>query len=397
MKNMISLFLLMILMSFQSVAQKDSTETYKESTYTEEEQFDFYFYLIADSIMTAVFENNNACLDLMFDMDAFLEKILIKKPEDTFITNWNNEFSKGFGKKFKFSNWIINTADLPYLDYVNHYVGIDEEVHIILRKYGDGMTYLDLQMEWINEEYKITDVYSFSSGETISETIKNNYSILMKEEIKRLFPDSKFNSTGITIEDFRNLNKIEELRKTRGYQEAFELLDKISEEAMQLKSFKMAKVLITAELDEKDYLEAMTEYENAFPDDPSLYLMALDKYFLMEDYDKALTYVNKLDVKVGIDIYLDYYRANIAMAQNDLGKAEKYLDDLLIEFPLVGDIYNQLIYVLDQEQKFEKEIEVLEKYIENFEIVLEDLFEALETDDYKLVHTKIYSTWKNSK
>ncbi len=387
-----ALFLLMVFLSVSAFSQQDTTETY-----TEEERIDLYFYFFADSIMTAVFEKNTACLDSMFDMDAFFEKILVEKPDDTFITTWNKEFSKSFASSFKFSNWLINSADLPYLDYVNHYIGIDEEIHIILRKYGDGMTYLDLQMEWINDQYKITDVYSFSSGETISETIKNNYSILMKEEIKRVFPESKFNSTGITLADFQNLNKIEELRTTGENEEAFDLFKNISPEAKNLKSFRMAKILVTAELEETKYLEAMTEYEQAFPEDPSLYLMALDKYFLMEDYEKALAYVNKLDVKVGIDVYLDFYRANIAVAQNDLDKAEKYLDNLIIEFPLVGEIYNQLIYVLDLGQKFEKQIQVLEKYVETFEVSLEDLFFALEKDDYQLVHSELYKTWKNSK
>lgn len=141
------------------------------------------------------------------------------------------------------------------------------------------------------------------------------------------------------------MGKVQEVVITGDYQKANEIFQDLPAEIANQKAFQALKVQIAFKLDEKLYFETMDEYIKTFPNDPSIYLISIDKYLMGKEFDEAMAMVDSLDVSLYGDEFLDLYRGNISLLKGDILNAEKYFIRLLEYFPDYLDVYDSLLKV----------------------------------------------------
>jgi len=81
------------------------------------------------------------------------------------------------------------------------------------------------------------------------------------------------------------------------------------------------------------YREAVEAFQAAFPKANNLPLIMMSYHFLGQDFPKAAKAVDQLDQQVGGDPYLNLFRANIAMGQNDAEAARGFVETLIKALP----------------------------------------------------------------
>ena len=81
------------------------------------------------------------------------------------------------------------------------------------------------------------------------------------------------------------------------------------------------------------YRRAVEAFQTTFPKADNLPLLLMDYHFLKQDYPKTAKAVDQLDQQVGGDPYLNLFRANIAIGQNDAEAARGFVETLIKALP----------------------------------------------------------------
>ena len=314
MKKWMTLFLLM---TFSTVIL---------SAQTEEEEWDSYLNYYADTLAYTIRQDDTTFLNSLFDEELFLQKILLQK-EDKNIQSFNKSYSRKLKKELNLGKMIVNAVDTGHYDFVNQYTSVDGDIHMIFRLLGlDGkFNYHDFQLEWVDSLYKITDVYFYANGEKLSETLQTIYRNLLRGALDVKVGNSRNNNAEKEVNKFVEIKKLLNQEK---YKEANLLYQTIPEKFRQERIYKYWRIKIAENLSNQEYSEAITDYNNSYPDDPSFFFLAFDKALVEENWDPALKYLNKLDISVGLDPFLDYYRGLIYFSNDDLPNAFEYFSKI---------------------------------------------------------------------
>ena len=377
-----SLFFISILISVSSLAQS--------------EEDDYWISYMGDSIARSLI-SDGVFVDTLFNKEAFFEKIIIKK-DDKNIKDFNDYFINGLFKNFSIGR-IFSKAikkEESYYDYLNHYIDVDDNMHILCRLFSPegGINYHDFQLTYIDSSYQIVDMYVYFSGENLTETYRQVYENLLRERLERITGVSNKSETQSSLD---MLQKARDLNDAGKVEEGIALFYKIPKKYQEQRHFRFWKVDLTLDLEDvQQYKDAMKEFEEAHPDDPSLFLLAIDKYTVLGDYQQALRYVNKLDLKVGLDPLLNYYRGIISYELNDYEKAVNYYEKTL-ENASFNRLYILLFSLYYEMERYAKAIETLDRFQEDIGLE-KDVIEAwVEEDFVDFAKRKAYLDWKKSK
>ncbi|KAB2916898.1 MAG: hypothetical protein F9K23_06775 [Bacteroidetes bacterium] len=218
-----------------------------------------------------------------------------------------------------------------------------------------GLNYFDFAVIKNKKgEVKIGDLYTFSMVDNMSNIIG---SLLISA-----MPDG-FGASDKGLE--KTVKAVKTMTKAKN-EGKFEVVlaeyNKLSPENKKQKMFLGMRLNAAQSVSIEEYKAAMDDYYAAFPNEPGLSLMMIDKYFLEEDYEGALSAVNKTDSLVGGDTYLEQYRGNIYTYLDDYEKAEASLKRYLANFPKSADAYPTYVSLLAANGKYPLAVETLKKW-----------------------------------
>ena len=363
------------------------------SAQSEEEEWDNYFYYYADTLAQTLRNDDTTFLNSIFDEDRLLQKILIQRDDEN-IQSFNKEYTVKLKNEFNIGSIIVEAIDTGHYDFVNHYTSIEGDLHLIFRLLGlDGaFNYHDFQLEWfeVDSVYKVTDVYFYGNGEKVSETLQMIYKNLLRGALDVKTGDSKINKAGLINNKFI---KIKSLLATQKYEEAKELYFTIPEKLREQRIYKYWKIEILSNFENQEYIDAINDYNNSYPDDPSFFLLAYGKALLEEDWEAALKYVNKIDISVGLDPFLDYYRGVIFFSKKDYKKAQEKFEiaQARYEFEL---LYDYLLDIYISTNQNEKAIKILNDYLSDFSYSKEDLIKWVQKSYPEFSKLSEFLTWE---
>ncbi|MFK7774993.1 MAG: hypothetical protein AB8F94_22830 [Saprospiraceae bacterium] len=340
------------------------------SAQTEEEEWDSYLNYYADTLAYTIRQDDTTFLNSLFDEELFLQKILLQK-EDKNIQSYNKIYSRKLKKEMNLGEMIVNAVDTGHYDFVNQYTSVDGDIHMIFRLLGmDGkFNYHDYQLEWADSLYKITDVYFYANGEKLSETLQTIYRNLLRGALDVKVGNSQSNDAQKEVNKFVEIKK---LLNEKEYQEANLLYQTIPEKVREERIYKYWRIRIAENLSNQEYADAITDYNNSYPDDPSFFFLAFDKALVEENWDLALKYLNKLDISVGLDPFLDYYRGLIYFSNDDLPNAFEYFSKIQKDYSFEL-LYDFLLDICITTKRNIKAVEVLNDYLSDFNYVKSDL------------------------
>lgn len=351
---------------------------------------------IGYAIDSTLYAGDATYINKILDVDAILDKALVKV-DDSKIQQYNKDFAEGFKSSFDFGAAILRELgeDGNY-DFVKSYVKNGNEYHLIFRLYAeDGLNYHDYKLSENGGEVKISDMYLYLSGENFSKTLSDIY----KRAIQSVSSDGVFKKLfkKTYIDDLGNLKKIKDLMRVGKYKEAYDVYKNVNSESRKEKIFMISALQVASNLDDSVYEEVIKQYEELFPNDPSLYLISIDGAVIKEDFEKAYELVNKLDRSLGGDDFLDLYRANVLYAKNDFEGATKYARKLVDNYPGFIEAHTTLLTILIERNQINEAIKALENFYDIFELTKEDMREAMEGDFPNFVKTKEYIAWMKKK
>lgn len=352
--------------------------------------------IIADSIESSLANLDKTYLNSLFKADAILNKFLYNDTSNSFYAEFNKGFSTGFRNRFDFGETLLLELKKDgHYNYLRYWKEDDESYHILFRLYADsGLNYHDYKIVKQNENFLIDDVYIYLAGETFSQSIGRVYGAFLLQRVKEKMGDT---IDKLNLIQIQKITDIKVLLNENKYEEALKIYNSVPDFVKKEKPFRLIKIFITQNLEEEKYLEAMDEYANAFPNDPSQYLTAIDRYFLQKNYEKTLEMIDSIDSKVGGDDFLDIHRANVYYQKGDLDASEYYFKRLTENYPYFVDGYDSLLSVYIIKENYKEAVNILDILIEEFSYSKESLVEAIESNFETFFKSPVFNKWKAKK
>lgn len=337
-----------------------------------------------------------------FDKDRFTEKIILSSKEtndNKKIKQFNTSFKTGFFKGFNsFPLKIMESMDNDNsYDIVNYYYSdVEKRYHLLFRMFSneEGLNYHDYQLNYVNEKFLIEDLYIYSTGEYLSDTLRQLYLMSIPEKYMEEIDISKEKAGSIFfIVEYKQLVDKEE------YKKALDLLNNLEGEIKNQKIFYTLKIQVASEINEVYYMEAIDELLKKFPNDPSTQLMAVDYYVMLKDYNATMSALDTLQ-EVTEDDFVEYVKGNMAWEFEDYEGAEKAYTYIMNEYPNYLMAKLNLLYMYDLLEKHEDNISLLNKIIDSEEFTKQELIDFIDdkTNEFDhLPNAAIYKKWKEKK
>lgn len=310
------------------------------------------------------------------DFTTKIEKIIKEKNEAKFdaligTKTFSNKFkSDNDGKLFleeaiksaKLSQQIIAVG-------VNNYSFVksfneNNKTFLIYRLITEdqGLNYHELELCKENGVVKIADIFIYLTGENLSESLITIYKSLMVQRNKLSnAEEAKLFKTMSTL-----MPEIKKLTQSGQHEKAYQKILSAPAFMKSLKMFQLNKILVAQNLsDEKLYSDAIDEFKNNYPNAKNLNLLLIDGYLLKKQYDNAGTSIDKLDISLGGDPYLDYYRYLLSNLKNDTTASMKYIEAAGAALPNLQHVQLELMLNLKEAMKEEQLKKVLVAYKAN--------------------------------
>lgn len=219
----------------------------------------------------------------------------------------------------------------------------DKNQHLVFRMYADSkLNYHDFEVIKKKDQVKISDAFIYMTGENLSATLAESAQLMTK---------NYDNLTEVDKTRLENIKRIRQLLNQEEYTKANSLYKQLPAILKQTKLFQMMRIQIAAGMGNEEYLKAMTDYQQAYPNAPNVYLLMIDAYILKEEYANALQAVNQLDSLINKDLFLDYYRGLIYKLMGNKEKQREHFELLNANMPAFSDgTLELLVTYLDAEE-----------------------------------------------
>jgi hypothetical protein len=231
----------------------------------------------------------------------------------------------------------------------------DNIQHLVFRSYNDQFNYHDIELFRKGDKIKIADIYIYATGENLSNTLAQSLLSMNKQVNKKDFEPR----------DVQKVQLIKNYILQNEHQKADELFKQLPSFIRRQKLYKYIYIQIASGLGTEKYLEALTKFQQEYPDSPNMYLLMLDAYFLKQDYAGAMQCINKLDSLIDKDPFLDYYRALIYKQSKDRPNTFASLERLHKNMPEFTDGTVELICYYAEEKQFDKAVPLTKQYIKS--------------------------------
>jgi tetratricopeptide (TPR) repeat protein len=325
----------------------------------------------------------------LFDKESFA-KLFLKKTTKKKIHEFNVGFFSGFARRFNFGELLIEQkSGGGSYEFIRAYQDENKDFRILFRLYNEGLNYHDYLIKKVNGEPKIIDMYIYMSGENLSDTYRTYYKNLLSSA--NILNNDTADFT--LLKDVQKLDEIRSLNTSGNYKEAHDLYGTISNKSKRTKTFKLLNIMVSYSLSEEAYKEAIKDYEDKFPNDPSLYLISLDGLILNKEFDKSLANLNKLDEALGGDPFLHFIRGNIYYYKKDYDNALGKFAITNLEYPDFIDAYDSALGIYLETNNHKKVIEILDLYVNKFEIDKNELKISMEATAPNFIKTKDFKNW----
>ncbi|GGW67057.1 hypothetical protein DFQ11_103212 [Winogradskyella epiphytica] len=393
-KSTISLVLFIVFFSLTSHSQAPLIDCDCERL-EETEENDAKVIELAEYIQSSFYELESRGFDEKFDIDAF--KCHIAEYQEIDL---NDDFTKGFMQGVSntgstLSKSIINTIETgAYYNLVNYKYNVEEMTYYFtFRLYSEatGVNYHDYKVCTDGETLKFSDIYIYLTAEHFSSTLRRIFLLAQpKDENSRTIDNSVFNM--LEARKFATQGKFEE-----AYNRLSEIKGPMAKEKFTL----LTKASYASSFNDELYEEALKEFSELYPNDPTLYLKQVDYNILKGDFKTARQNVDKLIYETNDD-FLNLLKGNIYVLEGDYINAEKHYKYMTSNYIDLIEGYIGYMVSLNFQNRFEEVLEVVKHLIaqEYDKDALLEFIEEKEPDGSNalegFVNSEVYKNWKRN-
>lgn len=250
-------------------------------------------------------------------------------------------FGKGLTDNFTFGDQIVKELQADGASYkFLRLKRVDGETRALFRLVGpNGINYHELTLDTTGPRPRVTDVYIYITGESLSQTFRRAFLQMAMSEARGKAAAEEF------MAEFEKVRQMAALTREGNGAEAMAVYNTMSPKTQAQKIVQVSRVMAAANLDEKLYAEVMEDYRNRFKDDPTVDLVSIDAHFLRGDFEQATAAVDRVDKAVGGDPYLEVMRGSFSLAQGKTDEAKARAQKALKAEPGLYQAYDLLLSV----------------------------------------------------
>ncbi|HVZ38902.1 MAG TPA: hypothetical protein VHI13_06470 [Candidatus Kapabacteria bacterium] len=272
-------------------------------------------------------------LDSAFDLDAFFGRIM----HGVVVTGADREaFRTAAASKLNFGRRIMQSVGpdggFRFLR-IRREDGEERALFRVVQQNGGLAYYEFLLTEDSAGSVHIVDAYSYLSGEFASATLRRQFAAEPGGQFARLFASSGETQTAPV------LIRMKDLVDAGKFSEATAFYATLPPDLRKNRLMILQRLLAAIGADSPDHATVLAEARRDLGMDVTIDMTMLDYYYMTHRLDSLGAAVDRLDVHVGGDPYLNLFRATIAMARRDGDKAAAYAWALLNGDPENPDGY----------------------------------------------------------
>lgn len=216
------------------------------------------------------------------------------------------------------------------------------------------------------------DLYTLSSGETVSEALRRFYLAAAAEQNQGLIA----RLTGAEQELIKHSPQLAAMATAVRQEEpvdALEIYAKLPVGIQQQKSVQLLRIMASQNIDESLYLAALGDFRAAHPKDPCVDFLSIDYFFMKNKFDDAIQSISRSEQAIGGDPYFDVLRAQALLQRSNLPAARQSAERARKAEPTLIDAYWVLVSISLVEKDFAGTAELLDQIGERFGVEFEDV------------------------
>ncbi len=276
---------------------------------------------MAKTIETSINRKDADYLNNAIDLDLMIDKMGLSNGGGMLQ---RESFKAGLREKMQFGTIILQSIGKKgSYQLIRAYAKGDTQ-HLIFRMFvNSAFNYHDLELAHVKGKCKIADAFIYLTGENLSESMGNVYKTI--------------GGSSASSKDVNAMSEIEDIKQMMRGQD-FEGAEKnwqsLPSNIKNMKIVQLLHVSITEHLpDDSAYSKAIERYQALYPNEPKMYLIEIEGYFMQKKYDLALGAINNLDSMLGKDPMLDYERGLVYKTTNDVVKEKACFEQLVKNMP----------------------------------------------------------------
>jgi len=285
---------------------------------------------LAQSVEAAAQKQDAVTLAAACDLDAFCQRMRGTSTEDQ---AFYNGFTSGFKKRSPLSSVFMRAAKDGQLTFLRMRTKGTEQRALFRVNGQDGINYIETLFVRVGaQKPKIVDMFIYITGEYLSDTIRVMYQSGLKQENPTVYQKLFGGAPNITD----SLPKMEQMTanlNAKNYKGVLDVYNSIPKDLRTWKPLMMMRIRAAKNLSEQHWIEAIQDYERAYPTDAALNFVKIDAFLLQNKFDDALKNVEALDASVGTDPFLNIFRANIHSKAGRHEKAVEYARKTVADMP----------------------------------------------------------------
>ena len=207
------------------------------------------------------------------------------------------------------------------------------------------------------------DIFTYLSGELVSETTHRAILPMITEGRKNAL-ERLTSKESAYVQHFSKIAQGLQLIRTAKYAEALAQFAQLPTSLQRERFVLVMRLRAAQNVGDAEYLKVITDWEQAYPEDPALDLVSIDGDILRKDYAKAIKHVDALNKELGGDAYLTYLKGNIYFIAGTYPSAAACAREVLAAEPTLTSAWDILLNSSIREKKYDETAGILEEFAE---------------------------------
>jgi hypothetical protein len=332
----------------------------------------------AKALETAAATGNQSDFDALIDWDAVFKRMstgwnMTESARQQNFEGLRQGLAEGGGLTGRLVNNSKNGGTLTFLRTRESHGRKVVLIRMIQPIEQGGFAYFEFVPDRSADgKVRASDIYLYSSGEFISESLRRAMLPLITEQ-SRSFLDKLLTGEKAYMKDSPRLGEAARLSKAGKPAEALAILKGLSPETQKLKMVLLLRLQAAQGTNETDYLAAVEDFRKNYPNDAGLDLFSIDFYIMKKDFTAALKAIDRLDKSLGGDPYLNVTRAGISDVYGNLEGAKRFARKAIDQEPTLSSAYFTLVGLSLKEEKYNDTLSLLKEMDQKLHFKFNDL------------------------
>jgi len=337
----------------------------------------------AGLIEKAVNDGDGEFIDLFFDFDTIVEKIITEgKPAPEY---YSEGFRTGVTKGYSPGALIVGSLGEDGAYKLIKVEERDGKMHAIFRTVSSlGLNYHDFELKpGADNQIVIDNYYSYLDAEDFGKSIQRLYDLNLAQETD--------DTVHVLLASIPKIEQMATLAEEGKFEQSIAIFDALPKEIQEQKLLLTMLLNMGYEMGPTQLERSFDRFRKFFPTDPLINLKKLEFAIYDKDSTRVFESLDNIRDHVGPDPYLNIIKASVLRDSSQFASAKRLLIDAIDQEEDNDEAYWLLIDVLVELKDHEGVVTVFDEMQSVFEVNAADYTRY---DDYPaLFASKEYKSW----